>query len=1476
MADDPEALSSSPVQDAPDPLTGPLDDLAADLDAHPDLNGDTDYRARQYVRRYVVEKAIPQAQQELAREYDNRGELVIPGDDERITLDLDEIRRDIKADLGEFARRNEDWLDEVIADTITEPFGKTPDPVKPNQPGGGDPVLGFNGEFVYVNDDFRVSGAGIDFVFRRTYRNQAVYRGPLGVNWDHQYDVLLWADDARTVLTTGELRRYEYLRHPRHGQAGFSYYQPPDGEHSVMLAEGESFVRRAPDGVRHVFAPDPQWPGGHRLARIEDRHGNYLAFSYADGRLDTVLVNHPDRVVRFGYDPLGRIEVVSDHTGRRWRYRYDDLGNLTEYCTPATPDHPHGLVTRYEYRVELPAPFAHDLVRVIDPAGRIYLENEYGGHPGYHDFNRVVRQRHGSGETLWQYEVVQRETDYPPAQQPAWQTNEIDPCGHPIHHVYNEFGNLLLREETVGGRPLRWRYRYNVDGELTASLSPEGVLTQYLYGREVFLRRHGATDAAVAGHDSLTAAERMAFGRVIAVVRRATRITFPPAGGQRVWAEGLPDVFAVDPDDIVVKFSYELDYGQLLTRSDPRTTKSPDPAYPESPAHAAGHTRYAYTGPTGDPHRLLAAVEDPRPTNPDGTPAEPVVTRHLEYDERGRPLRIADPAGTITEFSYFGAADGVREGFLRSTVLDPGGLSLITEYEVDDLGRITAVRSPRGAGEPPGRFVTRYRHNALDQLVEIVSPPPFARATRYGYDRTGQLTRIETDARDDTGTDLPGGPRVQTYRFDEQLNLLAETVGGKDERDHLVTAHRYDAADRLVSTVLPAGNRVDYRYDQRHRMTALTLGVGAAEQVTTHTDYDGDDLAIRTVGGRGHVTLTSYDTFGRAVQVVDPAGTVTRRSYDKAGNPTVERVFERRADGLVLLTRTEYRYDELNRPVELVRNLFDAPAPASDLDDHEGAPGPGELVVSRAFYDAAGRVIRTVNPLGREQRFGYDAAGRLTVEIDALGNRREHRYDPHGNPVRTDVHELVRDSGGTATGQQVLTSAWVYDELDRPISATDGLGNTTTVGYDGFGNVTRRADPVGMVTRAEFDLVGRQVSVTEGAVTIRFDHDRNGNLVAVTDALGRTTTHHYDALDRLVRIDFPAGSRTEYRYDADGGLAAVHEPDGVRRTYTRDAGGRPTRISVAGPVTVEGPRVVSFGYDGLGRVTTAANDVVTTSFQVDSLGRVVAETMTFADPPLPQSLVVRRRFDPAGSVVEREYPGGRRLRLIRDELDRVVRVDHLASGVDYPGGPTPAATVASLTYAGLRLSRAEAPGGAGTTWRYDGAARPIAVEHTAGGRALLAIGQLYDGAGNLRLRTETSPTGARHEVFGYDPLHRLVGVSERPGAPSIDERGIGPPPAAPPDPVPRRQDAVDRQLPALPGPAEPVWTLDAVDNRSAERRPGRPPLAYATNVLDQYTRVGSTELAYDERGNLVSDGRFRLGYDGWNRLASVAESRSGR
>jgi YD repeat-containing protein len=346
------------------------------------------------------------------------------------------------------------------------------------------------------------------------------------------------------------------------------------------------------------------------------------------------------------------------------------------------------------------------------------------------------RQRQGGGGAFFEYDdiVQQFEFNYNDAEQPAHQTTLTERNGHPVHYIYNKFGNLILREENILQegliRLLQWRYRYNADGALVGVLTPDGVVTQYYYGRDDYLRRNGITDEEVRTHDQLTAAARMAFGNLLAAVKRGRRYDLATMDLSRgVWGDFFPDILgATEASDIITKFTFESDFQQMLTSSDPRFTQSADPAAIAPPFETQRYqetlTRYEYTGPAGNPHLLLARVRYPDTHLPDGTTLTNIVQEYPAYDAKGRLVSSIDPEGIVIELGYFDATHGVKEGYLQRRTIDPGGLAITTRYEVNEVGIPTTIIQPRAAGVTDGRFRTRVDVDALNQVTRTVTSPP--------------------------------------------------------------------------------------------------------------------------------------------------------------------------------------------------------------------------------------------------------------------------------------------------------------------------------------------------------------------------------------------------------------------------------------------------------------------------------------------------------------------------------------------------------------------------------------------------------------------------------------------------------------------------------------------------------------------------------------------------------------------------------
>jgi RHS repeat-associated protein len=1329
--------------------------------------------------------------------------------------------------------------------------------VAPSQPAHreADPIELHTGELVHEEDDLVVRGAGIDFVFRRTYRSRAGFTGVLGTQWDHAYHVTLLVDDAVARIWNGDLRADLYRRHPRWGEPGFTYYVPPDGVVATLEPVGHpdaptGWVRREPDGVRHVFEPTAFGPQVFRLARIEDRFGNALRFVYADERLVRCEVGHPARWVRFAYDNQDRLIAVADHTGRTWRYIHDDAGDLAAVITPPTPSQPRGAITRFEYD-------RHRLVRIYDAAGRLYVENQYDGH------GRVTRQLVGGGEALYTYDLVVAPThgELDSTERPVNTVRVLERHSRETTHVYNAFGQLLrksecrlLRDGKAGHEHVVWRHRYTRDGALVATRTPEGIVTQAVTGRDAFLRTHGITDEdEVWRHRALTAEVRRGFGRVLTTIDRAA--PRDPASGVG-WDDRFGDPWHPTPDDVVVRRTYEPVFGQLVTESDPR--------YPAGPEHDRHLTRYEYSA---DPTRRLVRVVYPTPTLPDGTPGGPVVDWIDEVDARGRVLRQTDPVGAVTTFEYFGDDAGPRAGSLRRTVVDPGGLALTTEVEVDDLGRVVSALPPRGVAAGDPAFATRTTYDALDRVVAIERPGG-AGQIRTRYEPTGQLAKTERDWLGPDGAPAPGGPVAVVLTWNDEHRLTAEATGGGDPKTHRVTRHRYGQAGERISTKLPRGNRIRFRYDERLLLIATTWGVDTADVATAKAAYDRDGRAVTATTPEGRTTRVTLDVFGQVVERTDPLGHVTRIDYDRGGRVVLERGFERTEEGYRLLGRRAFDHDELGRTIRVHDDVFDAPVPVPAgvrLADAFREAGPGRQVTRATFYDAAGRVVATVDELGQRATVEYDAAGRTVAATDPAGNRTALTLDEHGNVVRSDRIELVRDLDEQVTGTEVISATFTYDVLDRVVTQTDGMGNATAHAYDSLDRRVRTTDPLGSVVETEYDVHGQVVATTwhrdpEPPAVVRTEYDPNGNAAAMIDALGRRTETRYDALDRPVQHNYPDGSARRVWYDKDGHVVRRREPHGVMVRTEVDALGRPLRVDadlaeVDPGVAIEGTTWVERAYDGLGRAVTSRNAVASIETRYDSRGLPVADTTQLGSA----RYLVTRRFDDAGGLAELTYPTGRRVAQGRDPLGRLRRVDEVAPS------PRPIATFA---YAGARLRTVGRGNGTRTHAVHDAAGRILGVEHVD----LLSAQLLPDAAGNPRARIE-SAVAARAEHFGYDRQHQLTTAAVEPGRPPLDLSSFRPPPA-PASPLPNLQPVLDAARGAPP-PSTSTWSYDLAGNRQVVTDTGAPPVVYQADDLDQYTDVGGAARAYDRAGNLLSDAAREYRYDVFGRLVRVIDLASG-
>ena len=1131
-----------------------------------------------------------------------------------------------------------------------------------------DPILLHRGEFEREVTDLLVRGAGIDFELRRTYRSGAAYLGPLGSNWDHSYNLRLREENEFVVVRlTGQLSEHRFLQHYRFGEAEFSYFVPPDGVHDVILPDGgSSFLLKRPQRITYQFEATDQ-PGEHRIRRIEDRFGNYLDFRYAaDDQLLQVFVNSNYRYVTFYYDEIGWLSRIEDHTGRAVVYTYDDWGYLDCVAGPSLPGNEPTRVERYEYD-QLGE--VRKLARVWDWNGRIVVENEYEQDELSDHFGYVIRQAENRGESTFFYETISGEIDptVPTRETPTLRVWESWRNGHQVEHIFNDFGNeLLTRHEFVEGCRIRAairQYRFNADGQVIARLDPDGVLTQFLFGRDHIADAILWPDIdPVLGDVEMN--DRMSFGNLLAMVTRGRRVANSAAEvDPSFWEQRVPLVKVQDhPDDVVTKFRYDRESQLLLSKSDPRYTISADPLHEESVTpgdpryvvHQSQLTRFEY-GP-GTRFELSRTVfpDRTRPSLLDGVAkVTGIVEEFRAYDANGRLVERMDARGHEWFDEYYDTLSGAKEGFPQRRLMPHFDLVLNEDtpniLEIERNGNWNAferyllssgANGDRVKIQAEGVRIALYQSRDPIELIsgnsqvavsiDGVAMTAWDQTTEGVYVINGLARGIhKIEVRDTSGIPLSIG-RIRThvsleYEIDDLGRVLQETDARGNVTDNIVGA----LGQNIQVTRGPAGNPsvMHYEYDPAGRL------ILEREEWQDEAGNLRPEVAIVRRYEYNQTSLLRSASIGPEQ---GETKRITRHRYDAEDN--LRETINSRG------SRTDFYYDALNRQIRTVRAACSSDRSVTiatyDLADHLlSQRNPRRALHLKGYLDAGGVLQSGIDTRGRVQVQTDPLGNRVVADYDAMDNptvvrqfqrrldkqfemlsRRETSYDEHGDAIR------VTD----AVFQIPILTADPVGAPDTEFRAAMNAGNvqsaTTELHLDAYGNVVAMRNPDGGIQRQRFDGQGRGFDEvdSEGRRTFRI-YDGNGNIIRMyvfepvrDPALGKILyyevflrLHEYDELNREIsRID-PYGNRWQQQYDTVGNKTRTIDPLG---------------------------NVIRFGFNAFGAEVTRTQERTQTG-----LG---------GGPALPVFLT-RREYDQGGNVIAIIDPAARRTRFTYNELDRL-------------------------------------------------------------------------------------------------------------------------------------------------------------------------------------------------------------------------------
>ena len=945
---------------------------------------------------------------------------------------------------------------------------------------------------------------------------------------------------------------YEDGLRERYDRAGrlVAVHHPDDPGSDLTIAWGGSVITAEP-GVETAHFTEAFW----RVQRVTDANGRYVTFDYAASRLqplDRVVADDGTELARFVYDGEGRLVSLA-RFGKNQTFIYNESAHLGVTATvrgswlTGIVDEDLRRYATYQYDEWGRATASW---HGID-AGRVDITYPVNAN-GTQDDSRAIVRTPSLSETTYTFAANH------PYRAPASIADQAGTVGLEYHP------NTFLLTARTDRRGARTEIEYDPEGSRErVRTEAKGLPEQRRRERDWDYSIGRLTDERLyadppGGPRTLLSDRRFHYAPGTAQLTSADRVD-PVDGRLRTTSYQY-----CSAADAATPSSGCALVGQLKRIDGPRTDMADVTGYAYYTADALSGCGTA-AGPCarkGDVYRVTNALGH--------------VTEIVSYDRAGRPVRVRDPNGTLTDYTYH------ARGWLRTRTVraNADGSSsaedAVTTLEYDEAGNVSKLISPDNGAALSYTYDAAHRliivRDALNNRI-VYTPTSHGehrverRFSNSGvniwqvtreYDELHRLTR-ELDALDRpvlrfelddanagilNGYDANGNPRrridgrgVETEQRYDGLNRLVKTlqdVTGSGTTANVQTTFAYDAADRLTGVVDPDGVPTGYIYD----------GLGDLKQETS-----------RDGGNRTFL----YDLAGNRTSETDARGITATHVYD------------------ALNRRTDTFYPDITRRV---RRDYDLPDSTTGC---EASSPKGRL--SR-LTDASGTTTYCYDRRGNVVRKRWAAAGGGVQQVD-YGYDRADQLKTITYPGGAIVTYL-RGSDGRISGVQWQPSA--------------GGAVTTLVSqasYVAFGPLTNLTFGNGRQLAKRYDrnyAIDQIESTVPGGLVLDLETDVLGNVTQISTALGAAPQrrYDYDPLNRLTHMrDANQAALETFTYSPTGDRTSKQIGAGAAQTYTYQPGTH--RLAATGSA--------ARSYDANGN-TTGMPDVSAYPFVYDDANRL--------------------------------------------------------------------------------------------------------------------------------------------------------------------------------------------------------------------------------------------------------------------------------
>ncbi|MBT4494495.1 MAG: RHS repeat-associated core domain-containing protein [Gammaproteobacteria bacterium] len=555
-------------------------------------------------------------------------------------------------------------------------------------------------------------------------------------------------------------------------------------------------------------------------------------------------------------------------------------------------------------------------------------------------------------------------------------------------------------------------------------------------------------------------------------------------------------------------------------------------------------------------------------------------TRTLEYDSKGRIVRVQDFDGQVTKFEY-------DQGWIPNRILDQRGI--VGEILFNETGKAVEIETGAGIWPLPktdfasidvaigDRSFAQQKRMSKDGLVEyefdaaaniVAARFPNGSSMQWRYDLANNITQVLHDSR-------------VTLTLDR--NPMGMIVGRKFG-DKGSAALTYDAVNRLTGVTYASGRSIAYQYNPDDSLASVKWPSGERS-----FNYSAGKLSnvIHRLGdeGPGAENLqVEFDYAPNMRTLRTPYGDITQR-MDGAGR-------------LIGIT-TEFGAFELRYGDE---GLVEVAYPNGTAGEFQQEATEAELTISSPHGTLFSQKSVAENDLtisrisgDLQELYVFDPVHQI-IKADLGTHSYEFVYDQWGNRIREKIGDETIESGFFPDSRQIVRGGvtFAYDSLGRRIRDSD---DETERSYSW--------SPDGRLNKTE--VIGR---------SIEYQYDPSGLMTGRKEGLTQTRII-YDRLNPLLEIDRnSSGELLEYRL-----LIYGQEVDSILAIIV----GRPT----ADPENVSGSEFSTRAYflhrderNNVILVTDQSGSPVA-SYRYDPFGNLIDRQGSFISP----FLFAAQRFD---------------------------------------------------------------------------------------------------------------------------------------------------------------------------------------------------------------------------------------------------------